>query len=272
MTVAEQAPLSKIVESAITALKRKVPYLVIRLGDGEALALESVGHPAATDVFNVPWNKHTGMIPSDSEKQQWIGMVRKSVQVSDFVGLHASDSRQEQSIKDSGNKLRHLLSDCKFTECSANIHLELLRGKHFEALIDACEGVHLVTGHDLVKPFVKVFGLKRALPVHWTKIPKQCWYFKDRTSWQTWKDVIIPGIGMLPLSPGWLFLVGGGVPGKAMFSVLKSRGGVVLDIGSVCDFWAGYLTRGKGKGPGVICSAHVLDKRSVAAKTAEPDR
>ena len=51
---------------------------------------------------------------------------------------------------------------------------------------------------------------------------------------------------------GTLVLIGGGIPGKATMALLKSKGAVVLDIGSVFDMWAGWATRGKGKGVGAV--------------------
>lgn len=50
---------------------------------------------------------------------------------------------------------------------------------------------------------------------------------------------------------GQLLLVGAGYLGKCYCVEWMRMGGIAVDIGSVFDNWAGYVTRGKGKGCGV---------------------
>jgi hypothetical protein len=46
-----------------------------------------------------------------------------------------------------------------------------------------------------------------------------------------------------PAGPCHLYLVGAGLLGKEYCSIIKSRGGFALDIGSVFDYWANVPTR-----------------------------
>ena len=48
--------------------------------------------------------------------------------------------------------------------------------------------------------------------------------------------------------PGALFLVGAGAFGKIYCHWIKQRGGVAIDIGSICDSWAGIGRVGRGLG------------------------
>lgn len=47
---------------------------------------------------------------------------------------------------------------------------------------------------------------------------------------------------------GALCLVGGGVLGKVYCNWYRDRGGIAIDIGSMFDQWAGYVTRGPERG------------------------
>ena len=43
--------------------------------------------------------------------------------------------------------------------------------------------------------------------------------------------------------PGMLYLVGGGLYGKLYCQLIRSQGGVALDLGSLFDAWLGLPTR-----------------------------
>jgi len=74
-------------------------------------------------------------------------------------------------------------------------------------------------------------------------------------------------------SPGMLFLVGGGLYGKLFCGLIKSQGGVALDLGSLFDAWLGIPSRptvfrsrfntdpdAKTVPPGLLLTPENLDK------------
>jgi gluconate kinase len=225
-----------------------VPFLLTRLGDGEALAMRSVGVHDPTEKANVPWVKHPGYIPSDADKAEWMEMTRATVMASDVVGLHCTETAQHDYAWSCAS-LKEDLGDLIRETCSADIHMAWLIANVYPELVREAKGVVLVTGHHaLSSRFATKFHLS-ADRVHNIILPLQSRYFGGVTPWSEWRDRIIPGAALLGELPGWLVLVGGGIPGKAMLGVLKRvTGGVVLDIGSVFDWWAGICTRGKGRG------------------------
>lgn len=48
---------------------------------------------------------------------------------------------------------------------------------------------------------------------------------------------------LVPSQPGQIFLIGAGILGKIYCDVIKQRGGIAIDIGSIFDAWAGQKTR-----------------------------
>lgn len=57
---------------------------------------------------------------------------------------------------------------------------------------------------------------------------------------------------------GALCLVGAGVLGKIYCNWFRDRGGIAVDIGSMFDQWAGYVTRGKERGKDVRTNENIL--------------
>lgn len=254
-----QLTTNEVVESAVSALKAGKPWLLTRLGDGEMLAMRSVGISDKAARENIPWNKHLGMIPDAAEKTQWINLTKASVTASDVLGLH--DQGVTTKFKESGDTLRGLLNGCiKGQECPANIHLHLQQENGYARILEAASGVWLFSGHPLAKPFRQTLWKDRNPKlVKWFVLPLQCRYFGQKTSWEAWKKGILPEIGKLPDMKGCVVFFGGGVPGKAVLAAVKDRGGVILDIGSVFDQWAGFITRGRGKGRGARSEKNALN-------------
>lgn len=63
--------------------------------------------------------------------------------------------------------------------------------------------------------------------------------------------------------PGMLFLVGGGLYGKLFCSLVKSQGGVALDLGSLLDAWLGIPSR-----PTVLKSKFIMGPGAVVVPPA----
>lgn len=253
---ASQLTTEQVRDEIVQHLRHRIPWLMMRLGDGEALAFASEGHDVMAEKENIPWRKHLGILPSDEEKREWRILTEVSARCADLVGLHPTDSTQGKQFGHSGKTLRGMIGPLFTRECAANIHLDLMRSGAYADIIRAARGVMLVTGHTvqssgtpLMKAFRKEFmadkgpGLLKML-----QLPLQSCYFELKTPWNWWTLGMLPQIKEMPRMPGWLVLFGGGIPGKAVLWALKERGAVIVDIGSVFDRWAGFATRGKGKG------------------------
>nr|NQU90508.1 hypothetical protein [Bacteroidota bacterium] len=116
----------------------------------------------------------------------------------------------------------------------------------YDHLFSQFKKVLIITGHDLAERIAyKYPHLKEVAKII---IPKQPKYFKEtRIHYPDVFNETMLRIESLNLK-GYLCLVGAGFIGKPYIVKCAERGGIAIDIGSVFDKWAGYVTRGKGKG------------------------
>jgi len=264
---ASQLTTEQVQQEAIMHLRNMVPWLLMRMGDGEALAFDSEGHDVITETENIPWRKHLGQLPTDEEKREWCHLTETSMRCVDVMGLHPSDSTQGKQFARSGRAIREDRGHLYEVECSANVHLDLMRENKYQDIIKQARGVYLVSGHDIRKDFHKEFFSDKSPDlVKHVQTPLQSCYFEVKTAWSWWTHEFLTTVKALPRMPGWLVLVGTGIPGKAVMWALKERGGVVLDIGSVFDKWAGYATRGRGKGVWKRCPVYKIGASQDASE------
>ena len=250
-----QISAEDVVGRATEALRTRSKWLLSRFGDGEGLAMRSIDVDDPTAVENLPWRKHLGEVPVRAQKIAWLTLVKETVGVSDVLGLHGDDVPLK--FRPSGEAVRKLPEAEGKVECAANIHLHLLEKNLYQPIVDAAEGVWIVSGHDLVQPVRDTLWKGRDPgKVFRFELPLQNRYFGQVTTWKTWQG-IYRNLRKVDMT-GCVVFVGGGVPGKAILARLMTCGGVVLDVGSVLDQWAGFATRGRGKGPGVRSDKNML--------------
>ena len=250
-----QISAENVVSLATEALRKRTMWLLSRFGDGEGLAMKSIDVDDPSAVENLPWRKHLGEVPTRSQKIAWLTLVKETVGVSDVLGLHGDDVPTR--FRPSGQAFRSLPEAAGKIECAANIHLHLLEKNLYQSIVDAADGVWIVSGHDLVQPVRDTLWKGRDPErVFRFDLPLQNRYFGQGTTWKTWQG-IYRNLRKVDMT-GCVVFVGGGVPGKAILAMLMTCGGVVLDVGSVLDQWAGFATRGRGKGPGVRRDKNML--------------
>ncbi len=249
-----------VLNQAIAAVRARRPWSLIRWGDGEMLAyqgadLETV--PVNGD-FAVPWFKHNGEIPSQPDRLAWRVLTREAVMGCDCLGVHGAHKGGD--LHRSGEFAVREFGTRGGVWTTADIHYHWL-GKdvaagraRFARLFASGAPVLLVMGHDHRAGIRRVWPAVRT--IDWLRVPLQVRYFEA------------PGGGVLHYPDrfrevqsrlqgadlrGWLVLVAAGLIGKPYLATAKAAGAVALDIGSIADLWAGYLTRGRGKGKGVRC-------------------
>jgi len=238
---------------------------MIRLGDGERLAYEGADLDTiqADSPFAVPWLKHNGIIPLQSDRMTWRNLTRQAVLDADVLGLHGP--KKAEPLAASGSWALEAFCERRGGVCSADVHYQLLGGKReamrirFARLFGVGSPVLLVTGHDLRAGIRRMWPVTRR--VDWLRVPLQVRYFPPCATpvWHYPTRFLevqdrIRGADLR----GWLVLVAAGLIGKPYCYSAKQAGGVVLDIGSIADLWAGFLTRGHGKGVGVTCQRYKL--------------
>lgn len=137
--------------------------------------------------------------------------------------------------------------------CSNNIHLNLSVNM-LRPLVKHASKIILLTTNDIKATFTEVFNFDKDRVLH-IPIPGEHKFEKPNREykplvWQRFNEVTEELDN--EAGPVELLLYGSGVAGKVFGAFFKAKGGVALDIGSLCDFWAGRITRGLRKGEQLV--------------------
>jgi len=232
-------PLTDLKEIIGRARKFNQPLSVLRFGDGEYYAATS---PGSTDFMNgVPFIKHLGFIPSEIHKREISENIIRACKDADVVCVNENNTPKWLAAK-------NYFLDIKQRPYyyTADFHSYWLHSNYYDELFQQFDKVLLITGHNLADK------LKNKYPhlqqVQQLTIPKQPRYFKvDKIHYPEEFKKTMDKIETMDLT-GTLCLAGAGFIGKPYIIKCAKRGGIALDIGSVFDQWAGFATRGKGKG------------------------
>jgi hypothetical protein len=253
-----------VADEALRALSEATPFMMIRIGDGEANLLRLAEHPGG---FEMKWvdalfRLHDNQALGLDDSRTIAGELLESIELADVVGLRPLcpapiDQHLNAILQtiDSGNirgalgmigafvhadravrkqELRHAVLT------SAWVHLTLLA--HLDRLLDAARRVIVITGrHELAPLFSKKLGPRLGA---FLTIPLQA---SDQTSPE--RTFHYPGRYRQIIEAlrtdlhGTLVLVGAGIFGKKYCAVAKQNGAVALDLGSAFDILAGKRTR-----------------------------
>ncbi len=217
-------------------IAERTPLSMVRLGDGEGrlLGFPEIVDKAELDVSLQIWFGHTNFHPADLAALSL--ELRAATRAADIVGLpRASQAGQPEyrpvfDALDRFDLLPHapLLTD-------AAIHRYLQIGLFYRALLDRLPFCGLVTCRHLAPEVTRVFRIGH---VEQYLIPGEARHPGPMpgehfpTRFHELRDTLA-----VPF-PGAVFLVGAGAPGKIYCHWIKQRGGIALDIGSLCDAWA----------------------------------
>ena len=209
---------------------------MVRLGDGEGRLLgfpEIVGK-AELDTSLQIWFGRTDFDPADLAALAV--ELRAATQAADVVGLPRPSQAGQPEYRtvfaalDRFGLLSHapLLTD-------AAIHRYLQIGLFYRELLDGLPFCGLVTCRDLAPEVARVFRIGR---VEQSLVPGEAQYpgpmlgehYPARFH-ELRETLTVP-------FPGAVFLVGAGALGKIYCHWIKERGGIALDVGSLCDAWA----------------------------------
>jgi hypothetical protein len=243
----------------LNALSDRRGFSLIRLGDGEGRAL---GYPnffsdqeVLTQVLYYHFGPESMHLVKAEQPDSWIQnsmgflktLLEQSVRNADLIGLPVVDYFRVQSPGDRFGMLGYAcamifgLSFCKELAPKDSIgtnvfQLAAAKGLLLKEFAVAAEQVYIVGPWDLRKQLRSALGKE----LHYIRVPGH----------YTWRGS--KGFGQFPslfrfvesqivaqgdLS-GCLFFVGAGLFGKHYCSLIKQRGGVAIDIGSVFDSWA----------------------------------
>lgn len=225
----------------LPVLRRRIadgaPFSLVRLGDGEGRLL---GFPEIVDKAELDrslqiWFGRADFAPADLAALAV--ELRAAVRAADIVGLPRpaqADQPEYRAVFDALDRFGLLAHAPLLTD--AAIHRYLQIGLFYRDLLDRLPFCGLVTCRDLAPEISRVFRIER---VEQYLIPGEARHPGPRRGEHfpaRFRE--LQGTLAVPF-PGAVFLVGAGALGKIYCHWIKERGGIALDVGSICDAWAG---------------------------------
>ncbi|MEM9284140.1 MAG: hypothetical protein AAGA96_20160, partial [Verrucomicrobiota bacterium] len=248
-----------------TAIDQQQPYSLLRLSDGEGRFLtypddlKFLMRPDQLHIQSIWW----GATPLGSEDEV-VQRFRRAVDHADAIGI--SDwVRLVSQFRFHGSKKNIYFSaqrgalgaNCYVAErgseelwkekmlLSCIIHHHWESWGLYEYLFASTKKVSLITCHsELPQLLQKRFGLRTRLVL---KIPPEFCYAGSvglhggTPQYPERYEEICQEIHVE--SPGEVFLVGAGFLGKIYCDLIKSQGGIGLDVGSIVDLWLDHNVR-----------------------------
>ena len=242
------------------AVVDRKPFSAIRLGDGEGRVLGYPDFFSDMEVLTQVLYYHFGpesmhrikeAVPNSWVRDAMLDLRRllvKSVRDADVVGLPISEYYDGFETSPSSGMLgfacamnhglalvRHLDSESIF---GANVfQLLAARGRLFRSTANLARKLHIVGPWDIRAELCAALGKEE---INWIQVPGHYTWRGEKGLGQ-YPDLykyIEHRLRLMDQLEGEVFLVGAGILGKYYCSLIKERGGVALDIGSVIDSWA----------------------------------
>jgi len=255
---------SYIADEASRALSAATPFMMIRIGDGEANLLRLAEHPGDSEMkwVDALFRLHDNQALGIDESRTFARDLSESIRAADVVGLRplcpapldqhfnaisqtieSGDIRAalgmigafthaDRALKD--GELRHAVVT------SAWVHLPLM--EHLDRLLDGARRVIVISGRQELAPLFSRKLADRlsaflAIPLQASDqaLPARTFHYPGR-----YRQIIE---ALRTDLRGTLVLVGAGIFGKKYCAVAKENGAVALDMGSAFDVLAGIRTR-----------------------------
>lgn len=259
------------VEKINLAIKSNEPFSLVRIGDGEYLFVENE-KVSLRDLETIIW-VHFGRQPFPDRYVKFIGdSIVKSAQNADIIGLF----RGPLVLSEVDGALQRVLHGAIHRDMigagasivNADIHNDLLTKRLYGEFLSNLPFLGIVTCRDLGSAISKHFGIPE---VKTYLIPEQSQFVSDYSRFSSerphFPDVFFELERSIKVPfPGAVFLVGAGVVGKAYCDIIKARGGIAIDIGSVFDAWEGVMSRSQFSNPlynEIASELRLIDRREA---------
>lgn len=249
-------------EEVLSKLQEKKPLSLVRYGDGEAIVLNGFND---VDSLSAVFRRQFGYTPQIDQAQQIRQNLIETYQQCDILGIPT----HERLKNDKNNywvRAEKILRECVDNNileikqlCSIDVHSHLLDKNYYHEILSSVESLNYISCRDLDEQFKNRYpNLKRvnkfilAPEVKFTTNTTGEKHYPDQfNKVPKWMDKAIS-------CENSLCLVGAGIAGKIYCNWFRDRGGVSMDIGSIFDSWAGYATRGPGRGHNAVDNTYKL--------------
>ncbi len=230
---------SEIYSRLLEYKNNKTPFSLLRFGDGEGLfAFPGWDIP---ELYNKVCLKHWGEVPDNREKQIIAANIKSAFLQCDLAGLPPKSG----PVMDYESNLwiktyRSFISLYEHPRLfNMGIHIDMLKNNFLEKMISG-EKVFYISCRNVDDLLIS----KGAVEVEHLLISPQYKYEKDKSSEKLYRQIpaIEQKLKQKDLT-GRICLLGAGVAGKHLGIIMKKQGGMVLDIGSIFDYWSGVKSR-----------------------------
>ena len=255
--------------------KQGEPFSLIRLGDGEGLLLSITAESPESDFKYL--TTHLGPLGMNAEvvinlRNRLVRAIQNSDVIgvrNDIVDIDFEESNFSLSDTDflakfrSVFKLREVektldyhssrriaslhkcLGDIGFQEqvqfCSAWIHYDFHSSAVIFDLLKQEEKIGLISCHNELPGLLKEI---LDLSIKYVEIPDMYRDIQSPPSPTEYLSLLENVLSQrLVEHPGMVYLVGGGLYGKLYCHLIKSQGGIAIDLGSLFDAWLGIPSR-----------------------------
>lgn len=237
-------PYLQAYQKIVQALSSKVPFALIRIGDGEGFFLNR-----NIDGISHLIEKQFGLRLQGCDWELIRDNLIQACCQADLIGI---PTQKHVDINSGWNHARSFVYELGSQFCSIDIHIDLLKNNYLDSLIKEQEEIFIISGRqEVAKSFLARYeNLKNINQFIITPELKFESNKSQESHFPNQYNKIKKWISELDCS-GKLCLVGAGVAGKIYNIWFKRRGGISLDLGCVFDLWAGKVTRGPNRGVGV---------------------
>lgn len=222
------------------------PFFAPRLGDGEAILLNGYN-----DQEKLHWlfRRQLGYVPEPKEIEEIQENLIDAYESADVIGVpqHKREGLNEYWYK--ANDLLEKAIDKMPLTTTNDYHSEWLSDGTLDKLFMDVLDIYVVSCHNLTRRLMQKYKLAE---VHSIAIPGERLFFPNHRRGAHYPEKfneVRDWIDTKEMS-NCLFIYGAGIVGKIYGKWAKEQGAVALDLGNVFDCWAGYKTRGEGRGVG----------------------
>jgi hypothetical protein len=226
------------------------PVSIVRIGDGEALALDSQSNIQAEHLFSsAVFKRQTGYLPNVQEIQEIRLNLIRAYSDCDVIGIPMHKQKTSSHWERVVDVLNANVPGHPELYCNIDVGYQWLEDGSYDRLLQDRKVLSYVSCRDLDDGFRRKWNIQIVnkftiapeakftsgydgdvhYPTQFNRIPR-------------WMEVVSER------HPGSLLLVGAGVVGKIYCNWWRDRGGIAMDVGGCMDIWHGKVTRGPDKG------------------------
>ncbi len=233
-------------EQVLELLRSKIGtgISLIRYGDGEARVLNGLNEPDEyARILRRQLSDHTSFQDAIRIRENLIDAYSRC----DLVGLPYGKEKHGGGWAIAMDVFAVYYGFTDNETCHIDVHSHFLDRGYYAKLLEGVETVNYISCRKLDKEISKTFGVP---VVNSYQIAPEMMWQPDYSGKKHYPDQFIKiehWMDKMNVKDSVCF-VGAGVVGKIYCNWFRDRGGVAMDIGSVFDDWAGFVTRGKERG------------------------